>query len=288
MKKILSISGGGIRGIIPATVVATIEGMLNAPASQLFDLVAGTSTGGIIACGLGAGLPASKMYQMYLQRGSEIFHRPWWRHGTFIPKYPTIGIDKVLGDVFAAGRFSTAKTKLLVPSYDQEKDQPMHFKSWDCDKDLCYFDVCRATSSAPTYFGAYEGKYSDGGLFANDPSLNAYAEAKLLWPGEQIKVLHLGTGFKPSSKKCPSNGGASEWLPAILGILMSAPARDVDYMCKAILGDDYLSLQPQIPGYINEAMDDASDQNLSDLGSFANAISTANVRAITMFLQKGK
>lgn len=286
MRRVLSISGGGIRGILPASVLTALEGLLDKPASFVFDLIAGTSTGGILACGLGAGIPASSLLSMYTTKGGQIFHRPWWRHGAFIPKYPTAGIDKILGEVFDAKRFASAKTKLLVPAYDQQADAPTHFKSWDCDKDLCFFDACRATSSAPTYFGAYEGRYSDGGLFANDPSMNAYAEARLLWPGEEIQLLHLGTGYSSKPAKCPTNGGASEWLPAILGILTSAPGNDVVYMCSAMLGSSYFNLQPKLPNYVNPAMDDASENNLASLAQFGAAIASANASALTTFLRR--
>lgn len=286
MKHILAISGGGIRGILPAAVLTAVEGLTGSPAASIFDLIAGTSTGGIIACGLGAGIPAQKMLQMYVQRGPEIFHKPWWRHGAFMPKYSTDGIDKVLSDVFGSTRFSTAKTKLLVPSYDQDDGQPAHFKSWDVDSDLCHFDVCRATSSAPTYFESYQGRYSDGGIFANDPSLNAIAEAKVLWPGEQIQLLHLGTGCQTKGPKCPSSGGASEWLKPILNILMQAPALDVVYMCKAFLGDNYLTVQAELPSWVNEAMDDVSNDNLVNLAHFSNGVAAANASAIATFLRR--
>lgn len=286
MKRVLSISGGGIRGILPGTIIASIESFTGKPSAQLFDMIAGTSTGGILACGLGAGIPAATMVAMYTQRGPEIFSKKWWRPNVALPKYSDAGINKVLVDVFGARRYHEARTKILVPAFDQKEYTSAHFKSWDCDADLAYFDVARSTSAAPTYFPTYQGRYSDGGVFANDPSMNAYAEARCLWPGEGIRMISLGTGYKPGHAQPPSNGGILEWIKPILSVLMDGPADDIRYMCKVMMGDDHLGIQPVLADYVNAAMDDASPANTAALSRFASAVVVANFASLKTFLAK--
>lgn len=286
MKRVLCISGGGIRGIIPGTVITSIEAMTGKPAAQSFDLIAGTSTGGIIACGLGAGIPAATLVAMYVQRGPQIFERKWWRPVVALPKYSESGVNKVLADVFGAKRYHEARTKILVPAFDQKEYTSTHFKSWDCDTDTTYFDVARSTSSAPTYFPAYKGRYSDGGVFANDPSMNAYAEARCLWPDESIRMISLGTGYKPGHAQPPPNGGILEWIKPILSVLMDGPADDIRYMCKVMMGDDHLGIQPVLADYVNPAMDDASVKNTSALCRFGYAVGATNITSLREFLSK--
>lgn len=264
MKYILSIDGGGIRGIIPATILAHIEARLDASCHELFDIITGTSTGGIIACGLGKGISANDLMLMYLEKGKEIFKRNHWFPDLFSPKYTASGIDKILEEVFEDTVLSKSKTKLIIPAYDMVEGQPRHFKSW-IDKDIMLKCVARATSAAPTYFPSAFGRYVDGGMFSNNPTINALVEGYKLWgDDEPIIVVSLGTGVKVTKPVVIKSGGLRQWAKAIFPLMFTAPQKDVEYMSKVLLGDNYIRIAPELDG-ANDAMDDASKCNMCKL-----------------------
>jgi patatin-like phospholipase/acyl hydrolase len=231
--KILSVDGGGIRGIIAARILQEIETRLRRPLGQVFDLIAGTSTGGIIACGLvkpGVPLTAAQLLQLYVGRGAEIFHRSLWRTvttagGIADERYPAEPLEQVLKETLGDGKLSDVTgPKLLVTAYAIELPamakvsartdstrSPFFFKSWNVDDpskplpaawDFLLRDVARATSAAPTYFPPAEiysvaGERTaliDGGVVANNPAVCAFAEAMRLWPGRDYVVVSVGTG----------------------------------------------------------------------------------------------
>lgn len=231
--KILSIDGGGIRGIIAARILKEIERLKGKPLGKIFDLIAGTSTGGIIACGLtrpGGAMTASEMLDLYTQRGAEIFHRSLWKvvssiGGVIDEKYPAEPLEAILKEILRDYKLSDVRdTRLLVTSYAIElppsaKSQavpdstraPYFFKSWNMDKpsqpppkqwDFFLRDVARATSAAPTYFppasienlAKEHGAMIDGGVIANNPAMCAYAEAVRLFPNRKYLVVSVGAG----------------------------------------------------------------------------------------------
>lgn len=206
MLRVLSIDGGGIRGLIAAMVLAELEQRTGRPISESFDLIAGTSTGGILALGLtvpdvagtGPRYSAEDLVGLYIEEGPRIFRRSLWRKVTALDnileeKYPSGPIEDVLQRYFGDARLKDALTPVLVPCYEIERRQPFFFKSHraveDDDFDYAMWDVARATSAAPTYFephrievpgGASPGYWSlvDGGVFANNPAMSAYVESR--------------------------------------------------------------------------------------------------------------
>src|SRR5579864_6405026 len=208
MVRILAIDAGGIRGIIPAIVLAYIERATGRSIAKLFDLVAGTSTGGILALGLTipktAGAPlysAQGFVEMYEHEGRRIFSRSLWRRiiacdNLTEERYSAAGIEAVLADYFGDSRLADAVTDVLVTSYEIERSFPFFFKSSNArerrDYDFPARLVARATSAAPTYFeptklsaGATDDYYTliDGGVFANNPAACALVEARTTHPG---------------------------------------------------------------------------------------------------------
>jgi uncharacterized protein len=192
--KVLSIDGGGIRGIIPAMVLAEIEEQTGRPTAEAFDLIAGTSTGGILALGLtlpGEGgnpkYAAKELIGLYEREGLRIFSRPVGHRmasveGISEEKYPSEGIETVLEEYFADARLKEALTQVLVPSYEIQLRAPFFFRSEraksDADYDFPMRQVARATSAAPTYFEPAKVEVPgpvdyyalvDGGVFANNP-----------------------------------------------------------------------------------------------------------------------
>jgi len=249
MKKILSIDGGGIRGIIPAVVMQYIEKQTGENLYNLFDMIVGTSTGGILASGVGSGFSSGEMLGFYVNDGDKIFQRSFFKGlwGLIDERYPAEPLEELLDKYFSGYTFAQALTNVMITSYDIANKNPFMFKSWKKEhRDVYLKHIARATSAAPTYFEPtmvdVNGKMIiciDGGVKANNPAMCAYAEAYKLWPEEEITILSLGTGKEVKAVNT---------------------FEDV----KALLGDDYLRLQANLD-IANPAMDDASRENIEAL-----------------------
>ncbi|HEY7328780.1 MAG TPA: patatin-like phospholipase family protein [Gemmataceae bacterium] len=190
MKRVLAIDGGGIRGIIPASFLERLEYHSGKRVHELFDLIAGTSTGGILALGYVTppyGKTAGELLDLYRMNGHVIFGSKKWWGPLFRPKYDVGPLERLMDKYFGETLLSKAIVPTLVTSYDIHLRRNQVFKSWetgrDMRKDYKMKDVARATSAAPTYFEPAvlgEGVFVDGGLMANNPAGVAYAEAKRL------------------------------------------------------------------------------------------------------------
>lgn len=231
MKVILSISGGGMRGVIPARVLVELERRLGFTIAGCVDLIAGTSTGGILAC-LAASpkdLTAAAALRFYYQSGPKIFSKPWYRaltSGAFLagPRYSgdvlATELKACTGDV----SLSDCRTKIMLPTVDAINVEAVFIKSWDAYwSDFPLWGAATASASAQTYFPAFSGKYRrepfrfiDGGNHTNNPAASALFEAERLWPGEEKVLIHLGTGRQAHPKPLP-DGGLATWAPLVFG-----------------------------------------------------------------------
>lgn len=287
MIKILSIDGGGIRGIIPATILAALEEKTGKRCKDMFDVISGASTGAIIACGLAkpgdTAMYASELVSLYTQFGQKIFSRSWWDSVTSLngvsgAKYRPYGIEKTLQDYFGDFKLSDAETRLVIPTYDIEHRGAKFFKSCGTKtkEDFLIRDVLRATTAAPTFFTPARIKsmtgteYSlvDGGLSANNPALCAAVEAKKMFPDEtEFLVVSLGCGEMnaPILYDSSKSWGLLGWAPRALDCVMDGSSDTVHYQLSELLGyDHYFRLNPTLIG-VNEAMDDASYKNIQAL-----------------------
>jgi patatin-like phospholipase/acyl hydrolase len=295
--RVLAVDGGGIRGIIPALILAEIEEMTRRPISDLFDLIAGTSTGGILALGLtkpGAdGKPektAMDVVRLYEMEGSTIFPTSFLQglHLGAIrgSKYDSKGIESTLKKYFGDARLKDALTPILVPSYDIEKQTPMFFKSakakHDPEYDFPMRQVARATSAAPTYFTPTRidtpdplDYYAliDGGVVAGNPAMCAYAEAvKMGQMGERgMMMVSLGTGELRHSYKYKDacDWGQLEWAQPVIDIVFQGSNTAIDYQLQQLLEptgpkQNYFRLQLEL-AQSGGNMDDARDANLKYL-----------------------
>lgn len=290
MKTILSIDGGGIRGIIPATILSYIEQTTGKPICELFDLVAGTSTGGILAMALATpdanGRPkysAKKLIDFYEDRGPEIFEKSLWRKvstagGLLEEKYSHKNLEKTLKDYFDDTPLSKALTNILVSSYDIEHRKPFFFKSWNPKYNThAMRKVARATSAAPTYFEPTEFKadgkdrtFVDGGVYINNPAMSAYAEAKRIFPNENdFLVVSLGTGELTRAIKYKEavDWGLAEWAVPLLSVIFDGVSDAVDYQLNLLLKDNYSRFQTSLKKLGNDDMDDVTKTNLHALNT---------------------
>lgn len=215
MKRILAIDGGGIRGTFPAAFLANLEKGLDRPIGSYFDLIAGTSTGGIIAIGLALGLRAQTILELYEKRGPAIFSQTQnglrglierhLRIGKWLvgPKYTTKALEDALKEVLGERRLGECKTRLMIPSFHSQTQNVYIFKTAHHPRlatDYREFavDAALATAAAPTYFRqhitANDVGLVDGGLWANNPTGIAVVEAigTLGWSADEIQVLSVG------------------------------------------------------------------------------------------------
>ena len=206
---ILSIDGGGIRGVYPAHILKCLEERLGINLLSTFDLIAGTSTGSIIASAVAANVRASDIVTMYELHGQAIFKKqhpltPSFALGLFESMYDSHSLDQVLTDVFKETELGQIKKPLLLPATDIGNGNVHVFKSgysatFTRDNNIKVKDAVLASCSAPTFFDPHKvDSYllSDGGLWANNPSLAAIIEAQKRLNIEigDIKVLSIGTG----------------------------------------------------------------------------------------------
>jgi uncharacterized protein len=316
--RILSIDGGGIRGIIPALVLARIEKLTNRPIAQLFDLVAGTSTGGILALGLTIpkfpGRPiyaAQEFVRMFEREGPRIFSRSTFRtlvtsDSLFWKKYSSQGIEEVLLEYFGDSRLSDAVTNVLVPSYEIHRRFPFFFKSANArkrpDYDFRTRDIARATSAAPSYFepmriptGTNSESYTliDGGVFANNPAACALVEAQatLPHPGGYL-VVSLGTGslMQTVPLKLAKNWGCLLWAKPLLNAIFDGVSSTVDFQLRQLMPTDYYRLQPALNGH-NHSLDNTSPGNMAALKALAKQMieeKSADLEALADTLKKSE
>ena len=304
MVTILSIDGGGIRGIIPATLLIEFEKRTGRPICELFDLIAGTSTGGILAAALtvsnGRGRPrhtAKAVRDAYVAHGAEIFHRSTLRKvatlgGLTRPRYSPRALERMLIQFLGGERLHATLSEILITAYDMASSTPWFFKTWFAKRNHMPVDdplltqVVLATTAAPTYFPPLEMEghcLIDGGVFASNPSLCAYAEARNLYPFErEFFIVSLGTGLQAHERSCSQveNWGIARWAAPISTVMLNSSSATVDYQMRALLGElNYARFQVRL-GENASDMDDASEENIRRLEALARQEVIRNNAAI--------
>jgi hypothetical protein len=281
---VLSLDGGGVRGILTANILARIERYLNErlggdlPLGHRVDLIAGTSTGGIIGLGLGAGKPAAEIATWYERRIPGIFQLPWWRKWARAlrgPRHRTHLLRESIEEFFGDRTLETTVADLCVVSVALETAMPRIYKTGHLKRNGPRLaermaDVAMATSAAPNYFEAATppvggGPLIDGGLCANNPVLIAYTDAmqfereRTLRGREvpatraerhgRVLVLSVGTGRRgvmPYKAKKLVRGGAGRWLLPALEIYAEAQSLTADAQASFLLEDAYHRINPSI------------------------------------------
>lgn len=303
--RVLALDGGGIRGVIPAAILIELEALAGKPILDLFDVIAGTSTGGLIATGLTApdasGGPLFTMQDLqgfYTKDGTQIFSRSTAYEvesldGMNGPKYPADGIDTFLLNTFAELELKDALKPLVMVSYDIGRRNVHIFHSetakQDPDRNFFMRDSARATSAAPTYFPpAHIQSISgttftlvDGGVAANDPAMAAYVQTRRLFPDREILIVSIGTGSyeKPIGYDEAKGWGKLGWVENIVDIMFDGSTKTVEANLQEVLPrhasglPGYYRFQPSLKG-ANDALDDTSPKNLQSLIDLAKDYAT--------------
>ena len=292
-RRVLSIDGGGIRGIIPALVLAHLEQQAGKPCSELFDLMVGTSTGGMLALGLAldndegkALFTAQQLVQLYDDHGAEIFEQSLWRKvrsvgGMLEEAYSHEALEEILDRYFGDRALSACRVPTMVTSYDIQHRRTVFLKSWHDDHaELLCKEAARATSAAPTYFEPTTLEWAsesrtliDGGVFMNSPSVSAYAEARKLFPDDEIALLSIGTGelTRAIPYEAAKTWGSALWVMSLLDCMFDGVSKAADHQMRLFLGERYLRLQTPLH-YASDDMDDASQGNLRNLKQTAEEL----------------
>lgn len=284
--RILSIDGGGLRGIIPLRILQEVEKHSGKRVHELFDMIAGTSTGGLIASCLTLRskkdpskprFTTDDLIDMYTGKADTIFPvksgvGKFFATATTLwnPAFNGKGLDKVLKQYIAEERIKDSLLPLLIASYDLQSNKPLFFKTSEASENeeanARIYDVCRATSAAPTFLPAYSFKHKkqpiiaiDGGVYINSPGMAAVAEilryAEMPFynrPGlteKDIVVLSIGTGSYTGSitEKEAVGWGQLQWVTRITDIMMKGVSQSTDYEMQQVLKDgNYLRLNMEI------------------------------------------
>lgn len=307
--KILSIDGGGIRGILPAMILQEMEkrlrerlGKPTARIADYFDMIAGTSAGGMLACSMlykhdGKKMDCSKAVELFESGGPIIFKKTCFNQirRVFDSMYPAKNIESVLAEIFGDSQLSESDTEGLITAYDITNREAVLFDTdsakRDPNRDYRLADIARATSAAPTYFpvaevasmGGTKKCLVDGGIYANDPSLCAIIEAKKkIWSETErapkihdMYVVSIGTGRVSKSYLYDKakGWGLISWALPVIDILQSSGAEVISYQVGKLFEaeecqDQYVRLTPEI-GDASDQMDDGSVKNIEALKASA-------------------
>lgn len=302
--RILAIDGGGIRGMIPATILASIEQAVGGPLAKHFHVIAGTSTGGILAAGLANEMSTEKLIEFYTKDGPGIFSASFYS-GIEGPKYPATPLEAALLDAFGDIQLSAVPHDLICTTYDLQARQGMLFKSWKARgieepdpsaSDFLVRAVCRATSAAPTYFPAAQitaadgKKYGciDGGMYGNNPALIGFVAARRLMPlAKRFLVVSIGTGeaLAPIPYDDAKNWGLVGWGPQLIDIIFDAMGSTVQYELDQLDVVSQLRLQSSLQG-ASAALDDASPTNMTNLANCAKRTLTERAGDVSNLIEE--
>ena len=265
--RILCLDGGGLRGLITARLLARLNthpqvaGWLST-----VDLFAGTSTGGILALGLACGKTPEEICTVYKERGGVIFDDSIWDNLRDLGKtvgadYSSKGLKAELKTVFGDLKLRDITRKVAIPTFDLDNEEVAAKRTWkpkifhnfkgaDSDGEQLVAHIAQYTSSAPTYFPSADG-YIDGGVYANNPSIVALAQAisRRNQPAEraaldEVVMLSLGTGVSLTYIKGQTlDWGYAQWAQPLINVLMDGVAGISDYQARQLLDDRYHRLQ---------------------------------------------
>jgi uncharacterized protein len=286
-RRILSIDGGGIKGAFPAAFLAAIERALElASVADYFDLVAGTSIGGIIALGLGLGFTAQRLSEFFVDIGPRVFPANALPKGKVrlvcgIQRHRSEPLRAALTELFDEKKLGDSRVRLLIPAFDATKAdihiyKTCHHPRLGMDHRVSAVEVAMATAAAPTYFPKFDSENCitliDGGVWANDPTALAVVEAisVLGWAATELEVLSIGCTEEAIDFKERGHGGIF-WIRRGIAAALRGQTRSAQGMARHLTGKDQdLERVIRINPIVQEErfrLDDAS--GIQDLKGFA-------------------
>jgi uncharacterized protein len=254
--QILALSGGGYRGLFSARVLELMEQQYGGHVADRFDLITGTSIGGILALALAVRIPAANLTNIFVKHGAEIFQSRGLGSGWFGAKYDNRNLKALLARKEYLGErlLGESRSRLAIPAVNYTTGAPQlfktpHHKNFGRDYCLPMVEVAMATSAAPTYFPIYEmnsQQYVDGGLVANAPGLLAVHEARefLGQDHDDVHVLAIGTVTSQvtADPNKTRDQGRVRWADSIFELTISAQESISKSMLAHVLGDRYLDV----------------------------------------------
>lgn len=257
--QVLSLDGGGLKGLFSAALLEALEQDLGARLIDHFDLIVATSTGGLIALGLGAGLSPTEIVDFYVSRGPRIFSQRGRVRQVVAAKHRPGPLKAALEEVFGTRRMWQSRTRLVIPSYSLDARDVYVFKTphhprLRRDYRETMVDVAMATTAAPTFLPAFRlrnNRLVDGGVWATNPTLVAVAEATGLLGAttEQVRVLSLGTTDElHGAGRGLEDGGLLQWGLRGAPWLLRAQSQAADHAVEHLLGRGRVTrIDPVVP-----------------------------------------
>ena len=309
---ILAIDGGGLRGIVPLQFLKYIEQRTGKRCHQLFDFISGTSTGGLIACAIAVGKDNQPLYDLpaiekiYVEHGNDIFPSAkgigkFFRTvKSFIdPTFSAKGLSSVLKEKFGSSTLLDCLIPIMIPAFDLKNNNAIMFKYRHAKKNnllnLDLYDICRATSAAPTYLPSHKFNYLDentgiilervcidGGVYINNPSVASYVEYTKyfsdfyskngeLFDRNNLFLLSLGTGRYGKNIDKSKTMGQLEWAPKIADVMMQGVNMITTYQTNELfVPGNFLRLQIQIEEEKYSDMADSGDDTRNYMINLAN------------------
>lgn len=299
--KILSIDGGGVRGIIPSRILQAIEESAGKPIHKLFDIIVGTSTGALITLCLANSFEtykASDIVNIYKDHSKFIFNRSLYHiiktgDGLWGPKYPRKYLDKLIKSLFyckptgTSAMLSNSSCNVIIPTYSLSRGIPVVHSSYEAKRSSIYdnkmWEIAASATAAPTYFEpSYVSQFMrfsdlevDGGIWTNNPEILAISEAVKIKRDisiDDISILSLGTGIyrKRMIKNNIFNSGSIGWLKSgLIDMIINADMYEDSIIANSIFPNSYRA-QIFLPG--DYQLDDSCDETLSKLLQVAEGI----------------
>jgi patatin-like phospholipase/acyl hydrolase len=272
--RILSLDGGGIRGVLTAAILARLEANFPGFLSRV-DLFAGTSTGGLIALALAHGVKLQTIRDLYEKKGSKVFADSWLDDvldlGQIVgAQYGNKYLEQELKRILGKTTLAELKKRVLITAFDLDNEAPSE-RSWkpklfhnfpgeDSDGALPAYRVGLYTSAAPTYFPSVDG-FVDGGVYANNPSMCALAQTQDSRFGATSKLsdvllLSIGTGNSLTYIQGQRlDWGYAQWAKPLVTLILDGVNRIADYQCQMILAERYYRIQPLLPSNASVPLD---------------------------------
>lgn len=264
--KILSIDGGGIRGICPSTYLDRIQRSVDRPLYEYFDMIVGTSTGGIIALAVALGIPIQNVVKIMREGAGRLFKKQ--SEGYLKPKYNTeVLINEIVSLFGETAVLHDARRRVCIPYVDLAEGKAKVYKTrhrieYVRDQNLPAWKVAASTAAAPVFFLPFEVDVDkvnvDGALWANNPGVVGLTEALHMGiPIEQIRILSIGTGTKGFHKIKPRLGyGLAGWHTALIDLSMQVQSESSNNIVKLICGEHYHRVQFKLAGPHSFSPDD--------------------------------